>query len=787
VGGEYELNFIEIEKKIIFSSKSEDFNETQLEYELLFYTRRFLKNTELFNLIEKEIRKSICDLNTYSQEQEFMQNFLKKNFNILNFANIKEACPKLFTSQLITNWILLSFNTNLIDKSYFENKEIYFNRYECIDKFTNYFNLYLLYYDKNHNETLKSIKEIKHVAFTIFNILEKEKILLKFLKKFKIKKKKITGVRTHIFYKLKNFSLYDNEINFNIFLKKPTIKLINKDYFIGGIHYSTFFKIFKANNRSNKKFDLSNINLINKLCSLPYQIDFDFYENVKNLIYNELNLKKDVNLKEWLISNLNNHYNKGLYNEIEEESVEDIESKKKIYQQIYSKYLLYYVFNELKEKFSNINEFYLAISFDFRGRIYPKSCVSPAGHKIFRYLYYYGFYTEKELKNLNLNPINIEIKQILINSFLFKIYDKIDLSNIIDLHYSYWCIFEIGKIFKNQLSLKKNGKFSDKDLLVFACDMTNQIIDGSLELSFEEKLEYQYIISGLKNLNERKYKKLIIYKDATASGIQLLTIILGAQNEEILQNCNLKSSDYWYDTYFYIIRLFIQKNKKEINDLIVKDQFDIYINRKSLKSSIMTYVYGAGENTALNYYLDTLPISCDKTIGTKVFKIFYTFLSDLFKSNNFFKTPLKSLVITGKEKYKQSKEIFIITTDKSKIFLDYNYITTYRLDRIIKNERSTIIFTKLTEFPDNLKTWTSLIANVTQGLDALFVRLIISDMNYPIITIHDCFGIDILNISHLIEIANLSINKISYTFEHSIDQLNVDNLPKDYYSKYILF
>jgi hypothetical protein len=115
-------------------------------------------------------------------------------------------------------------------------------------------------------------------------------------------------------------------------------------------------------------------------------------------------------------------------------------------------------------------------------------------------------------------------------------------------------------------------------------------------------------------------------------------------------------------------------------------------------------VYGAGENTALNYYLDTLPINCDKNVGIKIFKIFYTFLSDLFKSNNFFKTPLKSLVITGKEKYKQSKEIFIITTDKSKIPLDYNCVITYRLDRIIKNERNTIVFTKLTEFPDNSKT-----------------------------------------------------------------------------------
>jgi hypothetical protein len=105
VGGNHNFNFIEIEKKIIFSNKTENFNETQLEYELLFYGRRFLKNNELFNLIEEKIFSSICDLNIYSQEKEFLQNFILTNFNILNSVNIntKDICPKIFTSQLITN------------------------------------------------------------------------------------------------------------------------------------------------------------------------------------------------------------------------------------------------------------------------------------------------------------------------------------------------------------------------------------------------------------------------------------------------------------------------------------------------------------------------------------------------------------------------------------------------------------------------------------------------------------------------------------------------------------
>src|SRR4051794_20081796 len=100
------------------------------------------------------------------------------------------------------------------------------------------------------------------------------------MKKNKSGKKNKNGkiknsVKTYIFYKLEKFTLYDNEIDFNIFLEKPTIKLIKKIYFIGGEHYSTLYKIFKTNSRSNKIFELSNIELINKFISLEYKIDFE--------------------------------------------------------------------------------------------------------------------------------------------------------------------------------------------------------------------------------------------------------------------------------------------------------------------------------------------------------------------------------------------------------------------------------------------------------------------------------------------------------------------------------
>jgi hypothetical protein len=102
-------------------------------------------------------------------------------------------------------------------------------------------------------------------------------------------------------------------------------------------------------------------------------------------------------------------------------------------------------------------------------------------------------------------------------------------------------LFEIGKIFKNELSFKKKGVFNDLDMLEFSCEIIENIVNNKKKLSFEEELQYIYIISCLEDLNKGLYKKLIIYKDATASGIQILTVILGANNDETLKHCNLRS------------------------------------------------------------------------------------------------------------------------------------------------------------------------------------------------------------------------------------------------------
>lgn len=195
----------------------------------------------------------------------------------------------------------------------------------------------------------------------------------------------------------------------------------------------------------------------------------------------------------------------------------------------------------------------------------------------------------------------------------------------------------------------------------------------------------------------------------------------------------------------------------------------------------MTYIYGASEQTAENYYLDSLPLDLKKNIASIIFKLFYMFLQELFNGSKFFKEPLSEIMFYCNQSFLKNNKIIIWTSDKSSITLEYYSLINYRLDRIIQGERNTILYNKLSNNFDKLKTLRSAPANITQSLDALYVRLILNKLAYPIITIHDSFGIDILNIDILIEIANHSIKEIHFDFKPELTKNY-----KNYYSSHIL-
>ena len=58
--------------------------------------------------------------------------------------------------------------------------------------------------------------------------------------------------------------------------------------------------------------------------------------------------------------------------------------------------MLFFYLSKYKSIFSK--PFFLSYFFDFRGRIYSDSVISPIGNRIFRFLYNYGLYDNADLQ-----------------------------------------------------------------------------------------------------------------------------------------------------------------------------------------------------------------------------------------------------------------------------------------------------------------------------------------------------------------------------------------------------
>jgi hypothetical protein len=204
----------------------------------------------------------------------------------------------------------------------------------------------------------------------------------------------------------------------------------------------------------------------------------------------------------------------------------------------------------------------------------------------------------------------------------------------------------------------------------------------------------------------------------------------------------------------------------------------------------MVYGYNVSYKTGQDYYkkevkdslknIDELDINLKTTL--LIFSLYFSFLNKMFKENDFFKVSLKDLIEKHKEKLLKEGEIILSICDNSKVNFSYFVPIYWELDRIYKKKRTRAKFTYISTEIDKNKTMRALTANLTHSIDAVYVRYILLNLETPIITIHDCFGIDILNVNTLIEIANYSINKIHYSVDVGVNIKTNSN----YYSKYIL-
>lgn len=706
------------------------FLETQPLLFVIINFEEFLKN---FNHITEE--KKLLRNKIYKKVFQIVDNE-KKIFN-LNY-NTDEVCSQLFVA-----YLLIIFNNKLLISEKDEGGVVWCNIYDIFENFLAILNRFFIFFNEDgFGLSEREKKNEREFLIQILNIC----VFQNFLKK-KIETSK--GGKKGAFYclNLKNVNSSSRIfLDLKIFFEEPMLVSRENNMFMVGYHYLSVTKVFRENIKSNRFFVLKNLAFLEKIKGIKYFLDGSMYE----IIAQKLIQKHGLDLS----------------NPFESVCAKYLASKNLIFlpyfQKKNSEYYNVVIFFYLKKLFFLFEKpFFLAYFFDFRGRLYSDSIISPIGNRIFRFLYHYGNYTTLELSNFE-KPLNfseagaydiISSTSLIDKTFLEKAEKNLILKKILIIVF-----FELGKAIKSYKINEFGGRMSFKDFVlngveVFRLYSSNEL-EAKFPLDFDSQLEILYVLNILKNYNDEKYIKHIIYKDATASAIQLLMVLLESSDVINLRICNLVDDGYWYDTYFFIIENF--KKRYPLNLISIT-----HFNRKNLKKTIMTYNYSATFLTCWKEFSVGLKLKEDEFhIVLEDFKEFFKYLKEIFEKDVFFKKSSKSLVNFFKKKLENSGEVEITTSDDSKAYTEYREITLIRLDKKYQNLRFSITFQSLSDNLDLQKIYRSLRPNLVHSLDASYVRLVVDRLPWGIITIHDSFGIDILNVSLLLNIANTAINEL---------------------------
>ena len=252
-------------------------------------------------------------------------------------------------------------------------------------------------------------------------------------------------------------------------------------------------------------------------------------------------------------------------------------------------------------------------------------------------------------------------------------------------------------------------------------------------MKFEEALYVNKIKNELCKLlkNENIDLNTIIFKDATASGLQNYGVLLGYK-KDMLMYLNIDGDD-WCDTYQYLIDKFVGKDTK-------------FCKRKYWKNTIMTIPY------------NSVWYSCFIKFVEKIREdgIEYNSLSEEDKNN--IKSMHKKFYNNIKENVK--REFF---ERKDANFIEFKYNEW----KIIKKREYKVTYKKLrdkyTELiydidEDIYSTIKAREANNMHYLDAKLIKKIIE--TFDIIPIHDCFGMRLCELHLVIDEINKYYSKI---------------------------
>jgi hypothetical protein len=189
--------------------------------------------------------------------------------------------------------------------------------------------------------------------------------------------------------------------------------------------------------------------------------------------------------------------------------------------------------------------FYLPTFADNRGRQYYSTILSPTFNKLFRYLYEFN---EKK-KFINLEDSKFYKKIIKYSNLVLEFNLSTKNSYILIV-----LLIEVGKFF---ISSVDNYIIETEKIINIG--INNYKIKNK-QLDFSDLLYIQKIYVQIDNLLQGNISEnTIIFKDATASGLQNYGVLLGYK-EEKLQYLNIDGDNYC-DTYQYVINLYLENKK----------------------------------------------------------------------------------------------------------------------------------------------------------------------------------------------------------------------------------
>lgn len=649
------------------------------------------------------------------KEKEFSDKFLKQN-QIYN--NRFDENEYIIVKEL--------FNDNKINKIY-----------DVIDKIVDDFNLnseirYLIMGDLlftisiykaneptnlifkiSRNEYIYLIEERSKInkIFGIDNYVKIHQKLLAALDHYNLIKKELIVNKKDRWSSIMYFKIEFNEINLENkyiiwYSKYPFVIDLSGEYVIG-----SFRNVWKIKRKRKEMDDFKTCNKsIIKANSIRYELDYNLYLLNKNIIKKEekklLTKLNCENLEDFyrklknLLSDIK-FLKKWSCNELDKEIKEE-------YRIISDNLQKINCFNLLNRDIFN-NKIYLPCFKDNRNRQYYGTDISPTFYKIMRNLFKFS-----EKKELNELENSIYFKKIIKYKKLVEEYD-------LDDNKSYIAIILLIEIGKYYIEEKEDCFYNIEEIVNAGKAKKNK------KIKLEDEMYIKKIEKELSNLIKKKNidTNTIIYKDATASGLQNFGIILGYKKEK-LKYLNM-DGDNWCDTYKYLINKYMENDK--------------YLNkRKYWKNTIMTIPYNSVWYSCFLKFIEKLREDgieynkmneIEKTKLKIIHKNFYNKMKENMKKE-FFKKE--------KGDFKEFKYIKWMISNKKEYKINYKKIRHKYLDISYSNEY------------DEKATLRSNEANNMHYLDSLLVEELLN--YFEVITVHDCFGIRLCEVHKVIDKIN---------------------------------